>query len=146
MRFGPPSAKIGWMRAYSMDIRQKVVKAMASGESASSAARRFDVDPTTACDWRRRAAEGRLEPGVGRRRGHAKLTGDDLARMRRAVEERPGVTAMELAALLGNKVVESTICRALRKMGLRLKKSRSSPGSKSVPTSSDAATSSCSPG
>lgn len=120
---------MAWMKAYSMDLRRKVVAAMSAGETAAAAGRRFDVDPTTAGDWRRRAAAGRLEPGVGRPPRHVKLTDEDLAAMRAEVDARPGVTARELAAMLGEKVVQSTICRALIKMGLRLKKKPCPPAS-----------------
>lgn len=44
--------------------------------------------------------------------------------MREQVAARPGVTAKELVPLLGVKVAECTVCRALIGLGLRLKKSR----------------------
>jgi len=41
--------------ALSKDIREKVVKAIAGGMSASSAAARFDIGPATAVRWAKRA-------------------------------------------------------------------------------------------
>ena len=53
-----------------------------------------------------------------------KLTEADDRLMRRMVSARPGVRAKQLIPLLSVHVVESTVCRALKRLGLSLKKSR----------------------
>ncbi len=53
-----------------------------------------------------------------------KLTADDEQRMRQAVAAQPGITAKQLMARLSVPVVESTVCRALKRLGLSLKRSR----------------------
>ena len=44
--------------------------------------------------------------------------------MRRLIAVKPGITAKELMPQLSVVVVESTVCRRLKKLGLSLKKSR----------------------
>jgi len=53
-----------------------------------------------------------------------KLTDADLQLMREQVAANPGITLMQLREMLSVEVVESTVCRALQKMGLSFKKSR----------------------
>lgn len=127
------------MAAYSMDLRQRAVRAMQRGELPEEVGRRLEIHPTTLRKWRRRSAAGRLEPQrCGARPVPTKLTAEDIERMRQEVEARPGVTLRELVILTGNKVVESTICRALMKLGYRYKKSHWLPANSSAPTSSAA--------
>jgi len=109
---------------YSMDLRERVVAAVEGGEAIASVARRFSVSRPTVRDWRDRARSDRLTPGVPGPKGPTKLTADDDEVMRVAVASRPGVTAMELRPALSVPVVESTICRRLKKLGLSLKKNR----------------------
>ena len=111
---------IGGMSVYSMDLRRKVV---AASGTLAEVGRRFGVDPRTVRAWRRLDADGRLGPRRGGNPGtHPRLGGDGLALLRREVEARPGVTLRELADLLGRRVAESTVCRALLKLGYRHKK------------------------
>jgi len=110
--------------AYSMDLRQRVVAAVESGGSIASVARRFSVSWPTVRDWRDRARRGELEPGTPGPKKPIKLTAEDERRMRQAVAQQPGITAKQLMARLGVPVVESTVCRALKRLGLSLKKSR----------------------
>ena len=50
------------MSVYSMDLRRKVV---AADGTLAEVGRRFGVDPRTVRAWRRRAADGALEPRRG---------------------------------------------------------------------------------
>lgn len=135
------------MGSYSKDLRHRVLMAMTSGQSADEAARRFDIHPTTARTWRRLAAAGQtVALKVGAKPVPTKLTADDLQRVRCEIEARPGATLRELATLLGNKVVQSTLCRALMKLGYRYKKSHWRRESNKEPTSSAAAPTSVWPG
>jgi transposase len=106
-----------------MDLRERVVAAVAAGESMWSVAQRFSVAHPTVRDWRERAAAGRLAADTPGPRGAVKLTAADDRVMREQVAARPGITAKQLMAMLSVPVVESTVCRRLVKLGLRLKKS-----------------------
>ena len=109
--------------AYSMDLRLRVLQALDDGESIAAIARRFTVARSTVRDWRDRRVAGRLEPDVTGPKDHVKLTSADLQRMREAVAKEPGIASKQLIPLLSVTVVESTVCRALKKMNLSLKKS-----------------------
>lgn len=109
---------------YSMDLRLRVVTAVESGEAVASVARRFSVAWPTVRHWRDRHRRGVLTPGVPGPKGPVKLTEADDRRMRQAVTEHPGITARQLMAMLGVRVVESTVCRRLKRLGLSLKRSR----------------------
>lgn len=110
--------------AYSMDLRERVVSAVNSGEPVAVVARRFQVARPTVRDWRDRAAQGVLEPGVSGPKSPTKITPEDDQLMRDMIAQRPGITANELRAMLSVEVAECTVCRRLKKLGLTLKKSR----------------------
>ena len=108
--------------AYSMDLRERVVQAVECGASVTKVARQFNVSRPAVRDWRDRARRGKLTPGVPGPKRPTKLTEADDRLMRKQVAARPGITAMELIPMLSVPVVESTVCRRLRHLGLRLKK------------------------
>lgn len=107
---------------YSMDLRKRVVAARAAGESVTKVAHRFDVSRPAVRDWCHRAQYGELAPRVPGPKRPTKLTEADDRLICQQVAARPGVTAMELMPMLSIAVVESTVCRRLRQLGLRLKK------------------------
>ncbi len=111
------------MMAHSMDLRLRVLWALDDAQSIARVARRFVVARSTVRDWRDRRAADRLEPGVPGPKDHVKLTDADVQLMRDQIDQQPGITAKQLIPLLSVTVVESTVCRALKKMGLSLKKS-----------------------
>ena len=110
--------------AYSMDLRERVVSAVDDGESVAAVARRFVISWPTVRDWRDRAARGELEPRKQGPKGPRKLTGKDDMVMRQLIAVKPGITVKELMPQLSVVVVESTVCRRLKRLGLSLKKSR----------------------
>jgi transposase len=110
--------------AYSMDLRLRVVAAVESGQSMWSVAQRFCVAHPTVRAWRDRAAAGRLAPDKPGPTRPRVLTEADDQLMREQIAAKPGITAKELQAMLSVSVTESTVCRRLKKLGLRLKKSR----------------------
>jgi transposase len=110
--------------AYSMDLRKRVVAAVDDGDLITSVARRFSVSRTAVRDWRDRARRGDLAPGTPGPKGPVKLTAADQALLRRVVAQRPGITAKQLMPMLSVRVVESTVCRALKRLNLSLKRSR----------------------
>ena len=110
--------------AYSMDLRRLVVAAAESGETIASVADRFSVVRATVRNWISRHRGGDLQPGTPGPKGSVKLTADDEQLMREVVATQPGITAKQLMAMLSIEVVESTVCRALKRLGLSLKRSR----------------------
>ena len=107
---------------YSMDLRQRVVAAVANGDPIAGVARRFSISRPTVSDWRDRAGQGDLEPGKPGPVHPTKLTEADDRVMRQQVAARPGITAKELMPMLSVSVVESTVCRRLKRLGRSLKK------------------------
>jgi len=110
--------------AYSMDLRERVVSAVGDEESITWVSRRFRVARSTVRDWVARDRCGELLPDTPGPKGPIKLTASDEQRMRDAVAAQPGITAKQLMILLSVPVVESTVCRALKRLGLSLKRSR----------------------
>ena len=109
--------------AYSMDLRQRVVSAAGSGESITLVSRRFSVVRGTVRNWIARHHRGELAPGTPGPKGSVKLTAADEQLMRQTVAQQPGITAKQLMPMLSVQVVESTVCRALKRLGLSLKRS-----------------------
>ncbi len=110
--------------AYSNDFRLKVLAAVDRGEGQAAVSRRFDIGERTVRRFKqRRDQTGDVSASKTGPRKPMMLTPQDDAMMREQVRLRPGVTAKELAAMLGDKVVISTVCRRLIALGLSLKKS-----------------------
>ena len=110
--------------AYSMDLRERAVSALGGGQTLTAVAERLSVSRTAVRDWRDRARNGELQPRAPGPKGPVKLTPADEQRIREAVTSKPGITAKQLIPLLSVHVVESTVCRALKRLGLSLKRSR----------------------
>ena len=110
------------MEAYSKEFRRDVLRACDAGEGTREVALRFDVSES----WVRRIKQqrretGRVAPLTTRTRvpkWHA--IQDDI---RRVVNEQPDLTLAELKEELGTELSVPTLCVALQKMKLTLKKS-----------------------
>jgi len=107
--------------AYSLDLRERVVNALSSGESISAVSRRFGVSRTAARDWAKRDT---LTPGKPGPKSPTKITPEDDQLMLDQLTQNPGITANQLRAMLSVEVAECTVCRRLKKLGWTLKKSR----------------------
>jgi transposase len=111
----------------SMDLRMRIVGAVERGSSIREAARRFAVSPAAAIKLMQRVrATG--SPAPARYRGHRRpLLEPHEAELRALVEATPDITLAELKAELERRlgVVAglSTLHEALRRIGLRHKKS-----------------------
>ena len=112
------------MKPYSMDLREKVLAAVDRGESCASVARRFELSERTVREYRYRRDRGRLEPEKPGPQGPIRLNEADLEKLRELVAADPGLTLQQLAGHMHVSVVESTIHRALKKLGISFKKSR----------------------
>src|SRR5215210_7135123 len=114
------------MKAYSMDLREKIVASVKKGVPKSEAARRFGVDRATVKRYCKQLDErGTLEPRKTPGRA-SKL--DEKARklLVEDLEGRPWATHSQRAeflfAVLGVRVSEATVCRAVRRLSRSRKK------------------------
>ena len=105
---------------YSMDLRKRVVSAVEHGQTITQVARRFTIARPTVRDWRDRAGQGRLSPGVPGPKGPTKLTASDDRLIQQHIAAQPGITAKQLAGLLSVRVSLQTVYRHLQKLGLSL--------------------------
>ena len=128
-------------KPYSADLRERVLLADEAGLPPPAVAQRFGIGLATVYLWRQQArAEGRrcAKPhGGGRARG-IDTAGEAI--LRALVAERNDRTLDEYRELLavrsgGPQVSRPTLCRALRRLGLRRKKRRCGPASAIAPTS-----------
>jgi transposase len=124
------------MDTYSMDLRERVVAACDEGiDTRAEIAERFSVSES----WVRRLLQRRRETGSiaprPRRGGRPPAFDPGRAeRLRAAVAERPGATLKELAEAAGVGCGTSVVDRALRRLGITRKKSRSAPPSRTGPS------------
>jgi transposase len=111
----------------SLDLRLRIVRAVEQGSSIRGAARRFAVSPSAAIKLMQRVrATG--SPAPARYGGHRRpLLAPYEADLERLVEAAPDITLAELQTELQRRfgIVAglSTIHNALRRIGLRHKKS-----------------------
>lgn len=117
------------MDAYSEDLRLKIVQALQQRRmTKSEAARSFGVSLSSVKRYAKAAREGRsLSPGKAP--GKRPLLDEKARRLLEAdVEERPFAKLKDrreyLEQVAGLSVSESTLSRALRKMGFGRKKGR----------------------
>ena len=114
------------MKAYSMDLRQRVVAACDEGlDTHVEIAERFAVSQS----WIRRLLQRRRDTGsiapAPHRGGRAPAYDTQASeRLLRAVAEDPDATLRELAAAAGVTCGTSATDRALRRLGITRKKSR----------------------
>jgi transposase len=122
---------------YSNDLRRKLLEAHQRGQgSLPELAQRFDVS----LGWAKKIsavlrATGKMERPPGRPRGPAsKVTAEVEEDLQKWIRKQPDLTLAELQnQLWSQRKLEISVGRlwaALRQMGLRLKKSRSTPRNK----------------
>jgi|SRR5512132_32071 transposase len=116
------------MKAYSVDLRRKIVEAVSSGTPKVQVARAFGVGLSTVKRYASKSERGegltpRKPPGKRRK---VNATAESL--LEHDLEERPSATLTQrrelLARVAGVEVSDSTISRALRRMGFSRKKDR----------------------
>jgi transposase len=122
------------MKAYSFDLRERVVAACDAGDSTrEQVAARFSVSVA----WirkllRQRRQTGSIEPrphGGGQPRAFDAAADD---RLRRAVRDDDDATLAELAGAVGVSCCASAVHRALGRLGVTRKKSRGGPPSRAA--------------
>ena len=119
------------MRAYSMDLRVRVLEAAETGGTTAELADRFAVSPAWVRRLRQRhrqtgevAPRKAKDPRVPKLRPH-------LARIRELLAATPDMTLAELREELEVTVALSTLWAAVRSLGLTVKKSQ--PGDRAGP-------------
>ena len=116
------------MRAYSLDLRKRVLADCDAGLPTKQAAEKYDVSRA----WVRRLKQRRRETGeIGPRPcGGARRILIDRAQLSRLVAQQPDATLAELRERLGVRCTLAAICMALRELKLTFKKSPCGPPSK----------------
>src|SRR5215213_3655178 len=125
------------MDAYSLDLRKKIVEAKQRGMPTAEVVRTFGVGASTVKRYAAAAREGRsLTP---KKRPGSKPKLDEAARklLEADLEERPAATLPQrrefLARVAGVSVSDSTVSRALRRLGWSRKKIGGSERTRRVP-------------
>jgi transposase len=109
------------MEAYSKEMRRDVLAACDRGEGTRVVALRFNCSES----WVRRVKQERREqgktaPATTRRR--VPLWAAHRERIEQAIAERPDMTLQELKEELQTDLSRQTLCTALQKLKLTLKK------------------------
>jgi transposase len=120
------------MKPYSQDLRDRIIQALEAGTATQRAiAQRFCVSTAFVEKlWQRwrRSGSSAAKPHAGGRQSALKA---HLEFLRSAVTKQPEATLADLrerlVAAQGPRVSTATICRALQRLKLPLKKSRSTP-------------------
>lgn len=122
------------MRPLSDDLRLRIHEACQDGEATATVAERFAVSPAFVRRLKQRFRQtGSIAPKPGGRGPAPKLT-DRIEELRQAVRDHPDDTPAEHNQRLGLGVSRTTVWRALRRLGLTHKKSRSVPASRTGTT------------
>lgn len=120
------------MKAYSTDLRERVVSSVASGEcTIPAAAKRYKVSEPSVERWlARKRATGNCAP-LPHAGGVARKLAGAAAVIRAAVKAQPDATLQELCERVEHetkiKSDPSMMCRELARLKLPFKKSRSTP-------------------
>jgi transposase len=120
-------------KPYSMDFRQRVIDAIElDGYKKSEVSKIFRVSRNTIDLWLKRREEiGSLEPKVNKPPGNNHCI-TDWEKFRAFVKEHGDKTQAQMAELWEGEISARSICRALKKIGFKRKKSKETP-KKSLP-------------
>jgi transposase len=118
--------------AYPMEFRKAVAAAYDACGSSLEVAEQFHCSES----WvrrliQRRREDGTLSPRPLRPPDNRKLKEKELAELAELIDQSPDLTLQELADRLEKKVSIATVHRATRRLNLSLKKSPSTPRSRS---------------
>jgi putative transposase len=115
------------MKAYSLDLREKIVTAhMSEKMSIRKVATRFSVSKSLVQKLvKQQQTEGNLQPKQSGKPQFSHLTNAEVE-VKALVAEHPDATLVELCELFaiktGNWVSRTAMCRCLQKLGLHRKK------------------------
>ena len=124
------------MKAYSMDLRTRVLRACLQKQgSQRKIAKTFGVSRSWLEELLRRYRKTKSLAPLPQGGDHCSIfKGEILERLNLAVTENPDATLSELKQLCGVKCTNPTIWRALKKLGLTRKKRRYVPANKTAQT------------
>lgn len=127
-------------RAYSLDLRKRVVAAIDEGLSTREAARRFSIGISTSGAWYRDwRSSGRLEPGRQGKPKVSKLDAHETFILALVDTDERDITLAEIAEHLaverGVKASLTTVHEFFAKRGITYKKRRRTRPNNSVRTS-----------
>jgi transposase len=113
-------------RAYSYDLRKKVIEYIESGKKIIEASVVFKISRKVIFDWKKLKKEtGDVQIKTGYQKGHShKIT--DREGFRKFLESNKDRSSKELAALYYKKVSASTIINMIKKLNYSYKKNFSS--------------------
>lgn len=120
------------MRAYSLDLRERIVRAVRRGQRPEVVAAQFEVSARTVKRYLQRAGEGRLAPSPipGRPREIGPEAEDALRAQWQAAPDAPLAEHCDAwAAGEGARVHPTTMSRSLARLGWSRKKRSSAPPS-----------------
>jgi transposase len=122
------------MKAYSMDLRERVLKDCDAGMTTAAVAAKYSVSPS----WVRRLKQRRRQNGqvAPTQQRHGPRPGWEpyADRIRVAVREAPDLTLREYLERFALPVSKSALARGLAALGLSRKKSRARPASRAART------------
>jgi transposase len=117
------------MRAYSLDLRQRIIAALEHGESVREVATRFAVSPRTVRRYRHQWQEARTLVARTSPGRPPLIPSDQHDALRAQVLADPDARLIDhcqqWAVSTGVVVSEATMCRTLQKLALTHKKSTS---------------------
>ena len=122
------------MRAYSMDLRQRVWDDCQAGMKTPAVAQKYSVSAS----WVRRLKQRHEVTGSLARRppstGRPVVLAPHEARVRELVRDDPDATLKELRQRLGVEISTGALCNYLRRLKLSFKKKSSRRPSRTEPT------------
>jgi transposase len=124
-------------KAYSQDLRDRILAAYDRGKPTRQIAQALEVSPA----WARRVKQRRRESGSVRAKpmGGLRVVKIDLDRLRQLVAQQPDATIKELHQRLACDCSESAVSMALARLNLTFKKRRFMRPSRIARTSPSAA-------
>lgn len=131
------------MRAYSLDLRERIVRAVRRGAHPAAVAAQFEVSARTVKRYLQRAEAGRLPPSPipGRPREIGPDREEALRAQWRAAPDAPLTEHCDAWATgLGARVHPTTMSRSLARLGWSRKKRSSTPPSATRPPGGGGAT------
>src|ERR1700759_979093 len=123
---------------YSLDLRQRVVAAVAEGMSCAEAAEHYQVSQSSASRWTRRQADTGSAAALPMGGKKPFALADEEAWIRQRVAEKPDITGRELLADLNARGVDVSyygVWHFLDHAGLSFKKKACVPVSRIAPMS-----------
>jgi transposase len=123
------------MAPYGIELRRRVMDAVAAGGSIRQVADRFAVSPFFVKSMKRLSREqGHLRPRTGRAGRKRRLAGRE-EELRALVAAQPDLTLEQLRAELKADVCIATVANELDRLEITFKKSPCAPPSRTAPTS-----------